>query len=1165
MWVPGDARRRIGENGLVLTEAALVALSNAIVAKAGSAAALTVGQTVRNRLQGDAVERAVCVALRSALARLERDHAALHNQALFDEHLLKTAGAAALLARYLGSGERPRPEELAEEWSRQFWSGSRRPAGDEVTNAARDFLIWFEEELRSQDALRAVLDSRAADETAKASASIADHLAAQARRGLIDPRPLYRELELEYFTGREWLQRELAAFLGREPSGCFVLEGGPGVGKSTFLAWLARERGYVQHFVRLAAGPNDTTAAMSNLAAQLAGEWRLSSGLLGPNMRRDEFSRVLEDAAKARDERLPRRRIVIVIDGLDEASPPSLGENVLGLPRTLPRGVYLVVSQQPVDVPLNIRPRFLFALSAQDPRQRLDLHRYLEAAAGRPAVVAALREAGIGVAQLVDAMLLKSSGVWLYAYFVLGEIERGERTVEHLDDLPFGLWQYYAEHWRRRREREPVRWEQFDLPLLATLAASQEPLTVAILSELAGVIDDGTVARILNEWEPFLERVEDDKPRYRLFHDSLRAFLNGHTVSGLHRGERATVEQLADTARHAHERIATRYVEAWGGLDANLPGLREERGQELDAGYGVRHLTAHLEAAGRVQQLPELLAAEWVSDSGPVSAWYTAHVQVADYAGYLSDVMRAWRLARRATERAVAAAEEAVSAGDEIGYALLVASITDEHDFTMPAELRAALLRHHFWTATEAIADVYSIADGAQVVDALVALAPDLSPDMFDQALDHVLAAALVTSDEQRRTDVLAALAPQLRGTQLDQVFEAACVMPSASSRVRALAALAQHLEGERLDQALEEALDAARQLTPESSTVQGLVALAPRLTGDRLDQALDTVLAITAQYWRAHALAALAPQLTGDRVGRALDAGGTINVESWRAEVLAALAPQLSGDQVDQTLDAVSGITSAFSRARVLVALAPQLLGDRLDRAFDAALSISYASQRARALAALAPQLAGDRLEHALEEALDATRAITADDWRARVLAALAPSLRGPHLDKALEATRAITIGNLRADAVASLAPHLTANRLDEALGEAVEAARAMPAPVSRALALAKLAPHLGDEALDEALDAARALYDPQARLYALRALVPQQEKVLATASWGDLLETAAFLGQPECYRVAGAVLPIIEEVAGAQALTRAVWWVSTAARWWPPSRTGPEESVSA
>src|SRR6185369_11076840 len=174
----------------------------------------------------------------------------------------------------------------------------------------------------------------------------------------LSPALLDLELQLDRFAGRGWLVRAIDEALSRMDRGYVVLEADAGMGKSTFLAWLAQRRGYAHHFVRLMPDPADIAVALRNLSAQLIRAWDLDTlaggGVLPPAADRpDFFHEVLAAAAERRDALRPGEPIVIVVDGLNETVAPA-GQNPLGLPRALPPGVYLLVSQRPVHVPLRL-------------------------------------------------------------------------------------------------------------------------------------------------------------------------------------------------------------------------------------------------------------------------------------------------------------------------------------------------------------------------------------------------------------------------------------------------------------------------------------------------------------------------------------------------------------------------------------------------------------------------------------------------------------------------------------------------------------------------------------------------------------------------------------------------------------------------------------------
>ena len=74
------------------------------------------------------------------------------------------------------------------------------------------------------------------------------------RDAYIEPWPIFERTNLDHFVGREWLVTELDTFLHKHDRGYFIVEAEAGLGKTTFLAWLVRKRGYIHHFVDLVPG-----------------------------------------------------------------------------------------------------------------------------------------------------------------------------------------------------------------------------------------------------------------------------------------------------------------------------------------------------------------------------------------------------------------------------------------------------------------------------------------------------------------------------------------------------------------------------------------------------------------------------------------------------------------------------------------------------------------------------------------------------------------------------------------------------------------------------------------------------------------------------------------------------------------------------------------------
>ena len=168
----------------------------------------------------------------------------------------------------------------------------------------------------------------------------------------INPSSVFDRINLEHFTGREWLLAAVDRFLQAHDRGYFILEADAGLGKTAFLAWLAQHRRYIHHFSELTPGQEGVGIALCNLAAQLslAYELRPEGVLPSAATRPDYLYNLLKQAAHKRRQ---DEKIVLIVDALDEAGTP-LNQNVLGLPATLPEGVYVIVSQRPVAVALRV-------------------------------------------------------------------------------------------------------------------------------------------------------------------------------------------------------------------------------------------------------------------------------------------------------------------------------------------------------------------------------------------------------------------------------------------------------------------------------------------------------------------------------------------------------------------------------------------------------------------------------------------------------------------------------------------------------------------------------------------------------------------------------------------------------------------------------------------
>jgi hypothetical protein len=170
-----------------------------------------------------------------------------------------------------------------------------------------------------------------------------------------DPRPVFTAVDIDSFTGRNWLADEVDQFIDENPCGYLFIESEAGLGKTAFAAWLVKTRGYLSHFSHYSSR-GSVRAALQNLSAQLISNFDLSDqapGAILPkwSLTPEGFESLLNIAAERRYKK--GRPLVLVVDGMDEAD--ELGDGMpFGLPSLLPDGVYVIGMHRPGRSPVSI-------------------------------------------------------------------------------------------------------------------------------------------------------------------------------------------------------------------------------------------------------------------------------------------------------------------------------------------------------------------------------------------------------------------------------------------------------------------------------------------------------------------------------------------------------------------------------------------------------------------------------------------------------------------------------------------------------------------------------------------------------------------------------------------------------------------------------------------
>jgi hypothetical protein len=195
---------------------------------------------------------------------------------------------------------------------------------------------------------------------------------------------------------------------------------------------------------------------------------------------------------------------------------------------------------------------------------------------------------------------------------------------------------------------------------------------------------------------------------------------------------------------------------------------------------------------------------------------------------------------------------------------------------------------------------------------------------------------ALATMPDIGNDDLLAkaliALAPQLPPELLPKALAIGRTIPYEWDRAKTLAALAQPQSEEERLPVWTEVLAIARAIRLERDRAEAMVALAPQLPPELASEALQIGREMSSGEAQVQALAALAPHIPAEArsavLAEAVAAIGSIAIDHDRIQAIVQLAPHLPPDLAVDALLAARAIHEAtlFEPSEALVALFPSL-----------------------------------------------------------------------------------------------------------------------------------------------------------------------------------------------------------------------------------------------
>ncbi len=268
-----------------------------------------------------------------------------------------------------------------------------------------------------------------------------------------------------------------------------------------------------------------------------------------------------------------------------------------------------------------------------------------------------------------------------------------------------------------------------------------------------------------------------------------------------------------------------------------------------DDGYIHQHLVWHLEKAGKVEEIHQLLREESASGN---NGWYEVRERFGQTAGFLTDIARAWELGE--TDWGKKNLSQVV--GLQCRYGLIIASLNSLAVKT-PTEVIVKLVKNQYWYPEQGLAYVLRKQDTKDKAHSVIALADYLPEVLKHQALQKILEVIKIIIielnyelDNSRFTGgdyikhedlkLLISLIQKSSENFCKNFLKPVRQISNQENRVQTLLILAEKFNDDSLYQ---EALELARQIIIKENRVQTLLILAEKFNDDSLyKEALEIV-----------------------------------------------------------------------------------------------------------------------------------------------------------------------------------------------------------------------------------------------------------------------------------------------------------------------------------
>lgn len=347
------------------------------------------------------------------------------------------------------------------------------------------------------------------------------------------------------FYGRDWLFDAVEKWRQNttHESRLFWIMGDPGIGKSAFAAQLTHTRSDIVIAAQFCEWDKpdhrDARRVVCSIAFQLATRLPDYRKLLLTLPEIKELDR--KDASELFDYLLAnplrsiinggRERYLIIIDALDEAGESGRNPLVEMLARNahhLPNWLGMVVTSRPeFDVKTPFQALNPISLDTKSELNKADIRDYLNNMLATQLKIQPHAEV------LVNQILEKSEGVFLYVERFCDDVEQKHISLDHPDQFPQGLGGIFAQYFQRQlpdldKFRKEIR------PALRAIIAAREPLPLEILQKLFNWKDEELRDFIYTLGSLFPVSKEGESKTIKPYHKSLADWMGDETKAGVY-------------------------------------------------------------------------------------------------------------------------------------------------------------------------------------------------------------------------------------------------------------------------------------------------------------------------------------------------------------------------------------------------------------------------------------------------------------------------------------------------------------------------------------------------------------------------------------------------------------------------------------------------------